>query len=397
LIDQRGPRFDACAAETDESLAQILDVANELGATTPRCIIGLGAPSSQWADAVESAMRALNGLGSGSVTLSDTEVSLIGAEGLDPKEFSRAAVELKSSLPSGFSLFSSLPDAPDAQEEAEATQFIVTRSSEGRVELKGRLPNGRSQEIVIAVAKAHFGAGDIVDGTRIEDGLPIGWTERAMATIEAFSIATHGAATMTPELISITGETGDDDAQANIARTLAGKLDDGQRYELDITYVAPPDPRDIVLSAPECVATANAVLEDQKILFSPGSVEVDPVSFVTLDTLADGLARCEDTFIEIGGHTDSQGREEMNLNLSQSRANSVLDAMLARRVAGVKFTAVGYGETAPIADNDTEEGREANRRIEFRLIDEANLDQARATPDEPAAETATDQEEKANE
>ena len=72
--------------------------------------------------------------------------------------------------------------------------------------------------------------------------------------------------------------------------------------------------------------------------------------------------------IIIEGHTDSQGRESMNLNLSQERADAVLNAILARRVLTTNLTAVGYGETVPIADNGTEEGREANRRIEFTLI-----------------------------
>ncbi len=68
------------------------------------------------------------------------------------------------------------------------------------------------------------------------------------------------------------------------------------------------------------------------------------------------------------GFTDSQGRDEMNLSLSQDRAESVLDALRMRRVPVAAFEAVGYGEANPIADNETEEGREANRRIEFSLI-----------------------------
>ena len=58
----------------------------------------------------------------------------------------------------------------------------------------------------------------------------------------------------------------------------------------------------------------------------------------------------------------------MNLALSQSRAQSVLNELRARRVLTSSFSAKGYGESLPLKDNDTEEGREANRRIEFRLI-----------------------------
>jgi OOP family OmpA-OmpF porin len=58
----------------------------------------------------------------------------------------------------------------------------------------------------------------------------------------------------------------------------------------------------------------------------------------------------------------------MNQQLSQARAQSILNELRGRRIPTSSYTAVGYGETQPIADNDTEEGREENRRIEFRLI-----------------------------
>ena len=87
-----------------------------------------------------------------------------------------------------------------------------------------------------------------------------------------------------------------------------------------------------------------------------------------MDEIALVLKTCGDLRLEIQGHTDSQGREEMNLALSQARAESVLNELRARRVLTGSFVAKGYGEATPIAENRTEEGREANRRIEFRLI-----------------------------
>ena len=87
-----------------------------------------------------------------------------------------------------------------------------------------------------------------------------------------------------------------------------------------------------------------------------------------MDEIAEVLQDCGDIQLEIQGHTDSQGREEMNLALSQSRAESVLNELRARRVLTGSFIAKGYGETQPLAENDTDEGREANRRIEFKLL-----------------------------
>ena len=84
----------------------------------------------------------------------------------------------------------------------------------------------------------------------------------------------------------------------------------------------------------------------------------------------------------MAGHTDSQGRAETNLNLSQARAEAVVNALLARRVLVASLVARGYGAENPIADNGTESGRLANRRITFTLI----RPEPEAVPLDPALE-----------
>ncbi|NNL34264.1 MAG: OmpA family protein, partial [Silicimonas sp.] len=106
----------------------------------------------------------------------------------------------------------------------------------------------------------------------------------------------------------------------------------------------------------------------RKITFAPSSSDIEADAMATIDAIADILRDCQTVQIEISGHTDSQGREVMNQQLSQARADAVLNAIMARRVLTSNLTARGYGEDQPIADNDTESGREANRRIEFQLV-----------------------------
>ncbi|MEM9267805.1 MAG: OmpA family protein, partial [Pseudomonadota bacterium] len=100
-----------------------------------------------------------------------------------------------------------------------------------------------------------------------------------------------------------------------------------------------------------------------------------------------------------GGHTDSQGRESSNMALSQSRADAVVDALLTQGLDTVYLRAVGFGETQPIADNETEDGRAQNRRIAFRLLeDEARSEvtsitigtEAASSGSEPGAVQGTD-------
>jgi OOP family OmpA-OmpF porin len=150
-----------------------------------------------------------------------------------------------------------------------------------------------------------------------------------------------------------------------------------------VTYQKRLDP---VLGLPtpqECVAEVGAIIAAGKINFEPGSATIDASALGTMDDIATILTRCGDIGLEILGFTDSQGREEMNLALSQSRAESVLNELRARRVVTGSFKATGYGEENPIADNGSEAGREANRRIEFRLIG-GGTD---ATPGQSALET----------
>jgi OOP family OmpA-OmpF porin len=110
------------------------------------------------------------------------------------------------------------------------------------------------------------------------------------------------------------------------------------------------------------------VTEARKILFDPGSASITADTQPVVDDIADILKKCPDLKMRIAGFTDSQGREQMNQQLSQQRASAVLDALRLRRVLVSSFDAIGFGEANPIATNDTEAGREANRRIEFSLI-----------------------------
>ncbi|MBT8072380.1 MAG: OmpA family protein, partial [Xanthomonadales bacterium] len=72
------------------------------------------------------------------------------------------------------------------------------------------------------------------------------------------------------------------------------------------------------------------------------------------------------TKVEVAGHTDSQGSAEYNLGLSERRAQAVADYLIANGANAGNITVKGYGESNPVADNGTKEGRAANRRVELR-------------------------------
>lgn len=105
------------------------------------------------------------------------------------------------------------------------------------------------------------------------------------------------------------------------------------------------------------------------ITFGSASARLDVADSAVLDTLLDVVQRCPALKIEIGGHTDEVGPDAANLTLSERRAASVLAYLTSKGVAADRLQAKGYGETMPLAANDSEENRSRNRRIEFRIVE----------------------------
>ncbi|WOI31904.1 OmpA family protein [Tritonibacter scottomollicae] len=369
VLGPQGGRFDACSAESEDSRRRILKAAKdaELRVET-ECTIGLGVPSASWSRAVEVGLSALKELGQGSITYSNGEVTLVAAQGTAQARFDHVVGELENALPQVFVLHAVLPE-PEEQTSDATPEFSATLSPEGQVQLRGRLSDDAQRRTVDSYAKARFGTGAIHLATRNVPDLPAAWPIRVLAALDALAQLERGAVTVTPDLVTVRGMTHLENASAEISRMLSAKLGEAEDYELDITYEAPPEPEDRLMAPALCEAELAAIQRADKIAFEPGSATVAADSARVIDKIAKLLQQCGEIPLEIQGHTDSQGREEMNQNLSQARAQSVLNALRARRILTGSFVAKGYGEDTPIATNDTEEGREANRRIEFRLIE----------------------------
>jgi outer membrane protein OmpA-like peptidoglycan-associated protein len=101
------------------------------------------------------------------------------------------------------------------------------------------------------------------------------------------------------------------------------------------------------------------------INFETGKADIDPESQSIIDQVADMLKANDSLNVSIEGHTDNVGSASLNKTLSESRAKSVLDAIVARGVAKSRLSTKGWGDEKPIASNKTEEGRAKNRRVEI--------------------------------
>mgnify|MGYP001350172194 FL=1 len=104
-----------------------------------------------------------------------------------------------------------------------------------------------------------------------------------------------------------------------------------------------------------------------KVLFGFDRSDLSATAEGNLDKLSNILKEYPDTNIEIQGHTDSKGSDSYNMSLSEKRAQSVATYLRGRGIASNRITTKGYGETAPVASNDTEDGRAENRRVNFLI------------------------------
>lgn len=140
-------------------------------------------------------------------------------------------------------------------------------------------------------------------------------------------------------------------------------LDDGDETDPAPKCAAPVAGQPVTLEG--CAVGDTLVLRGVNFDFDKASLTVNAKAL--LDGVAEALASRPDIEVEIGGHTDGKGSDEYNLRLSDRRSKSVKDYLVKKSIRSSRMTTRGYGETMPVADNETDEGRELNRRVELKV------------------------------
>lgn len=375
----------ACSADTTATRTRILRSVVAAGLESQaRCDIGLGVPTTDWAKAITQSVETLKELGGGVLTFTDSDVSLVAAESVTQAQFDLAVGRLENSLPELFSLHAVLPPKLLQSGEAgaaEPPEFLATRSPEGTVQLRGRVSSLQTKTAIETYSRSLFGGELVFVETRIDETLPNGWPVRVLGGLEALSQLHHGILIVKPNAVEVKGVGAQPDVPSEVSRILSVRIGGKGNYKIDVSFDPALFEVDEAPTSKECEQGISALLSRQQINFEPGSTRIDADSLLVVSEIADILRKCPDTKFEIEGHTDSQGGVDLNLQISQQRAEAVLTALLSQRVLTSGLTAKGYGPEQPIADNGTEEGRAQNRRIAFRLITDE-------TDDSEAAENA---------
>jgi OOP family OmpA-OmpF porin len=156
------------------------------------------------------------------------------------------------------------------------------------------------------------------------------------------------------------------------------------------------DPPKCVAPTPEQAMTLDGCAVGDTLVLRGVNFDFDkstltPMAKTILDGVAEALTKRPDIKVEIGGHTDSLGSDSYNLKLSDRRSKSVKTYLVERGIDEARMTTKGYGEAVPVADNETEEGRALNRRVELKVTDSAGgVAPAAPAAAEPAAPPPAD-------
>ncbi|WP_407704826.1 OmpA family protein [Tellurirhabdus rosea] len=126
----------------------------------------------------------------------------------------------------------------------------------------------------------------------------------------------------------------------------------------------------------ERVGEGIKITFDSDLLFDVNKSDLQPTTKKNLDELAETLKKYDDTNVVIEGHADAQGSDEYNMKLSERRAKEVVKYLQGKGIANNRLEEKGYGESQPLADNSTENGRSKNRRVEVAIFANDKLKKA---------------------
>ena len=245
----------------------------------------------------------------------------------------------------------------------EPVRFELDRSA-GAVALKGRLPNQARRDAIVSRARELWGAETSADELTVDRAVEEpDWLDGLPDALRSFSRRTeNGSFVIDGGELTIGGRMYAESARQALLERLGVYLP-GLEVS-DRSEVRPP------ATAAELQSTLDTAVLLRTVEFASDSAELTALGRSVLDEIFELLSGQRAVRVAISGHTDDQGDEDYNLDLSRRRARAAGDYLAARGLAADRFETAGFGESQPIADNATPQGRHRNRRIEFAVQEE---------------------------
>jgi len=322
--------------------------------------IAAGVPDGiDWSAASEFLVARLAALSSGTASIIGSDFSIEG-RAKDTLAFEAVGQVLTGDLPAGLVLANVAIGQPVISPWTWSLD-----SAANRLTLGGYAPDQAAAQRNVAEARTRFGSGtEVVDQQKLGAGAPEDIGRAYALALQAASRLESPAIRLSQQSIEIAGQALTGVAANEIRAAFAHSLPAGWNATVEIS-VRPAAP---FVDANGCQAGISALMQGNAVRFGSGSAEIEDNSFGLLDRLVFAIRRCPELRVEIGGHTDSDGDEEANLRLSETRAAAVRDYLVRAGILYSRLLAKGFGESRPLADNATPEGKAANRRIEFIVV-----------------------------
>ncbi len=247
------------------------------------------------------------------------------------------------------------------------------RLEQTRVVLTGAAPSEQTAAALKAAAERTFPNREVISEMHVVGGAPSpDFANVAVLALARLGGLNSGEARIVDAQIVFIGDGG----EAGVAALRAAFADPPAPFRVRLAVTVDgldptrPELQGLDLNAgdpADCAQAFDRLLERNVITFATGSAAIDPSSERLLDALAHAALRCDRFTIEVAGHTDNAGAREVNMALSNARANAVADYLAGQGVVRARLKPQGYGPDRPRNANSSEAGRAANRRIEFNV------------------------------
>jgi OOP family OmpA-OmpF porin len=282
----------------------------------------------------------------------------VKGEAATPEAFADLLEATGKTLPASLEL-----DSADITPPRVSPYRFVADLAGAQVHLTGYAPSQKIREDILDTAQRKFGKVEIVDDLVYGSGAPDGFTDAVSVALQAVARLGSGHAEIADHDVAVSGSAWYPSAADELVSATEDALPKGYKAEMNIVTRQEGQP----VTPVRCRDLLQVALQRGRIEFATNKPEITGDSFGLLDRVAATIERCPDAKIEVAAHTDSAGSAARNRDLTQSRAEAIVDYLVDAGVKRERLSAVGYGESRPVADNGSADGKAANRRVEFTV------------------------------
>ncbi len=325
-----------------------------------RMSVARNAPAGDWVSAARLSLDTLGQLQSGRATGNGDKFNVTGKAA--SREIAKLAEDNMRDMPQGFRGQPNItaPEPPKIQ--SPYIWGANMASVDAPVILNGYVPDRDVREEIVAHAESLFQQ-RVVDRMVIATGVPEGdWADAVKSSLTTLASLETGRAKASDFEFRVTGTAPTQPAVVNAKAVMSG-LGAGFDGAANLTVAPPPQ----VVEVDKCQALFDNAMRETTINFETSKAAIHSNSHALLDRLAVAAKQCSAFIVSITGHTDSVGASNLNQKLSEARAAAVVDYLVSSGVSAGRLKARGLGESEPIAENSTPQGRARNRRIEFTI------------------------------